>query len=286
MARSTISTGIYKVDKTGINATDDFLAVEEPLEIRIRYGIPPEQVTKSISVTMRTPGNDEELATGFLFTEGIIKNVHDITGVQHCDNSDENVVEVELKPGVSFNLKNLDRNFYTTSSCGVCGKSSIEAITTTCLLNTNVEDDIQCTPSIINNLPAVLRSTQNIFTQTGGLHACGLFTAEGELLISREDVGRHNALDKLIGASLNQNLFPLHNYLLLLSGRASFELVQKAYMAGIKVVAAVGAPSSLAVQTAASFGITLIGFVKAQTFNIYSGAQRIKMPAYETSYQG
>ena len=235
---------------------------------------------------MRTPGNDEELATGFLFTEGIIKNVHDITGVKHCDNSDENVVEVELKPGVSFNLKNLDRNFYTTSSCGVCGKSSIEAITTTRLLNINVEDDIQCTPSIINNLPAVLRSTQNIFTQTGGLHACGLFTAEGELLISREDVGRHNALDKLIGASLNQNLFPLHNYLLLLSGRASFELVQKAYMAGIKVVAAVGAPSSLAVQTAASFGITLIGFVKAQTFNIYSGAQRIKIPAYETSYQG
>lgn len=287
MARSSIiSTGIYKVDETGINATDDFLAVEEPLEIRITYGIPPEQVTKSISVTMRTPGNDEELATGFLFTEGIIKNVHEISAVKQSNGTDENVIKVELKPGVSFNLQNLDRNFYTTSSCGVCGKSSIEAIKTTCLLKATVDDDLQCTPSIINNLPAVLRSTQNIFTQTGGLHACGLFTSEGELLISREDVGRHNALDKLIGASLNQNLFPLHNYVLLLSGRASFELVQKAYMAGIKVIAAVGAPSSLAVQTAETFGITLIGFVRAQTFNIYSGAQRIKIPAYETSYQG
>ena len=283
---SIISTGIFKVDGTGSKATNDFLAIEEPLEIRITYGIPPKQVTKSISVTMRTPGNDDELATGFLFTEGIIKNVHEISTIKHSNGTEENVIEVELKPGVSFNLQNLDRNFYTTSSCGVCGKSSIEAIKTTCLLNVNVDDEIECTPSIINNLPAALRSTQNIFTQTGGLHGCGLFTAEGELLLSREDVGRHNALDKLIGASLTQNLFPLHNYLLLLSGRASFELVQKAWMAGIKLIAAVGAPSSLAVQTAENFGITLLGFVKARTFNIYSGAQRIKTPAYETSYQG
>ena len=287
MARSSvISTGIFKVDETGIHPTDDFLAAEEPLEIRIVHGLYPQQATKSISVTMRTPGHDQELATGFLFTEGIIKDVAEIRSIKHSNGPGENVIEVELQPGVNFSLAKLDRNFYTTSSCGVCGKTSIEAIKTTRQLQANTDDDFQCTPSTINQLPNVLRSKQNVFTQTGGLHACGLFTAKGDLVLSREDVGRHNALDKLIGTALHQHIFPLHNYLVLLSGRASFELVQKAYMAGIKVVAAVGAPSSLAVQTAEEFGITLIGFVRDQTFNIYAGAQRIKIPVYENSYQG
>lgn len=283
---SIVSTGIHKADEKGCAKTNDFLAVEEPLEMRIRYGSITDKVTKNISVTMRTPGNDEELVTGFLFTEGIIKSVDEINNVKHIVSTNDNVIEVELKPGVSIDLKNLERNSYTTSSCGVCGKSSIEAIKTRRSIDSSDTDDFECPSSIIYTLPAVLKSAQNIFTQTGGLHASGLFKLNGDLLLSREDVGRHNALDKLIGASLKQNLFPLHKFLLLLSGRASFELVQKAHMAGIRFIAAVGAPSSLAVQTAEDFGITLLGFVKTQTFNIYSAAQRIKIPAYETSYQG
>ncbi len=283
---SIVSAGIYKVDEQGISKTNDFLAAEEPLQMRIKYGDPVEQLIKNISVTMRTPGKDEELVTGFLFTEGIIKSIDDISNIQYPTGIHSNIIEVEFKAGVMVEMKSLERNFYTTSSCGVCGKSSIEAITTHCNLNQNHTGNFECSPAIIHNLPDALRSSQNMFAQTGGLHACGLFSVKGELLLSREDVGRHNALDKLIGASLQQQLFPLHNYLLLLSGRASFELVQKAYMAGIKLIAAVGAPSSLAVQTAETFGITLLGFVKARTFNIYTGAQRIKTPAYETSYQG
>lgn len=283
---SIVSAGIFKVDEKGISPTNDFLAAEEPLEMRIKYGSPGEQFTKNISVTMRTPGMDDELVTGFLFTEGIIKTIDDISNIQYPTGIHSNIIEVELKDGVSVEMNSLERNFYTTSSCGVCGKSSIEAITTQSNIDQNDTGDFECSPAIIHNLPDTLRSSQNIFTQTGGLHASGLFTLSGELLLSREDVGRHNALDKLIGACLKQHLFPLHNNLLLLSGRASFELVQKAYMAGIKLIAAVGAPSSLAVQTAENFGITLIGFAKAQTFNIYSGAQRIKTPVYETSYQG
>ena len=283
---SIVSTGIFKVDEKGISPTNDFLAAEEPLEMRIKYGSPGEQFTKNISVTMRTPGEDDELVTGFLFTEGIIKTFDDISSIRYPTGKHSNIIEVELKEGVLVEMKSLERNFYTTSSCGVCGKSSIEAIKTSCNLNQNQPDDFECSPSIIYTLPHALRGSQNIFTQTGGLHACGLFTVKGELLLSREDVGRHNALDKLIGASLQQQLNSLHQCILLLSGRASFELVQKAWMAGIKLIAAVGAPSSLAVQTAETFGITLIGFVKAQTFNIYSGAQRIKTPAYEASYQG
>lgn len=283
---SIVSAGIFKVDEKGISPTNDFLAAEEPLEMRIKYGSPGEQFTKNISVTMRTPGMDDELVTGFLFTEGIIKTIDDISNIQYPTGIHSNIIEVELKDGVSVEMKSLERNFYTTSSCGVCGKSSIEAITTHTNINQNDTGNFECAPAIIHNLPDALRSHQNIFTQTGGLHACGLFTLNGELLLSREDVGRHNALDKMIGASLQQHLLPLHNYLLLLSGRASFELVQKAYMAGIKLIAAVGAPSSLAVQTAETFGITLLGFVKGRKFNIYSGAQRIKTPVYETSYQG
>lgn len=234
---------------------------------------------------MRTPGNDFELARGFLFTEGIIKNISDIESVQHCNNLNENVVRVELKEDVEVETNKLERNFYTTSSCGVCGKSSIEAVKTVCRLEREENDDVKFPSEIIYTLPEILRSCQDVFDFTGGLHGCGLFDNNGKLLLSREDVGRHNALDKLIGAALYQSLFPLHNYLLLLSGRASFELIQKAWMAGVTIIAAIGAPSSLALQMAEEAGITLIGFLRNKSFNIYSGSHRIT-DIYENSYQG
>jgi FdhD protein len=230
---------------------------------------------------MRTPGNDFELAVGFLFTEGIIENIGQVASIKHCNGLHENVVRVELIDGLELDMSKLERNFYTTSSCGVCGKSSIDAVKTVCRLQEQVADDLQFSSEVIYRLPDVLRQNQSIFNNTGGLHGCALFDNSGNLLLAREDVGRHNALDKLIGASLQQNLFPLNNYLLLLSGRASFELVQKAYMAGIKIVAAVGAPSSLAVEMANDAGITLIGFLRGEKFNIYSGEQRISLKSYE-----
>ena len=260
----------------------DFLATEEPLEIRISFGNATQRAQKNVSVTMRTPGNDFELATGFLFTEGIIKNLAEIQSIKHCNG--ENVITVELKEDVEVELNKLERNFYTTSSCGVCGKSSIEAVKTICRLDDSI-DELTISSLVIYQLPDILRSSQDVFDFTGGLHACGLFNESGELLLSREDVGRHNALDKLIGAALNKSMIPLHNHLLLLSGRASFELIQKAWMAGIKVIAAIGAPSSLAVQMAEECNITLIGFLRNKSFNIYSGAHRI-INVYENSNQG
>jgi FdhD protein len=272
---SSSPTAIVKVSSSGVRATDDLLAAEEPLEIRISFYDTGRRIEKSLSITMRTPGNDFELAVGFLFTEGIIKNWEDIHSIKHCNGLHENVVRVELKEHVVVELGKLERNFYTTSSCGVCGKSSIEAIKTTCRIKSVEQDSIRFSPDIIYNLPTILRNKQSIFDFTGGLHACGLFDSSGHLLITREDVGRHNALDKLIGAVLIEPSVSLETSLLLLSGRASFELIQKAYMAGIKLVCAVGAPSSLAVQMAEEFGITLIGFLRNNSFNIYSGPQRI-----------
>lgn len=284
MFRSSVSSAsIVKVDATGMHKTDDFLASEEPLEIRISYGAFPEQIQKSISVTMRTPGNDFELAKGFLFTEGIIKNGEDITSIKHCNGMHENVVRVEMKDDVTIDLTKIERNFYTTSSCGVCGKSSIEAVRTTCRLTVEENDELKIDPKIIYSLPEILQSNQNIFRNTGGLHACALFDTSGKLLLIREDVGRHNALDKLIGAALDKSLFPLNNVVLLLSGRASFELIQKAWMAGIRMVAAVGAPSSLAVEMAREFGMTLIGFLRNKCFNIYSNPQRVIIQRLEES---
>lgn len=273
---SSLPAGIIKINDAGTHNADDMLAVEEPLEIRIGFGDSIQRIQKSISVTMRTPGNDFELAAGFLFTEGIIKNVEDIQSIKHCNGLNENVVRVELKDDVAVELNKLERNFYTTSSCGVCGKSSIEAIKTICRLPATNIDDLTISTEIIYALPAILRSRQDVFDFTGGLHACGLFDTKGNLLLTREDVGRHNALDKLIGAALNKSMFPIDKYILLLSGRASFELIQKAWMAGIKMIAAVGAPSSLAVEMAEEAGITLMGFLRNKTFNIYSGAHRIK----------
>ncbi len=274
MPQSTTHTAIKRMHNGTFTDADDILAVEEPLEIRLAYGSVEERHAKSISVTMRTPGHDAELAVGFLFTEGIIQTPGQVSAVNTIS---ENIVQVALQPGVVFDMQKLERNFYTTSSCGVCGKASIDAVKTVCTLPDGYPyDSLSCTAGIIYSLPDILRKQQSVFEQTGGIHACALFDATGTLLLLREDVGRHNALDKLAGAAFNTNLLPLDKHILLLSGRASFELVQKAAMAGIKIIAAVGAPSSLAVQMAEDWNITLIGFLRGEKFNIYSGAQRIK----------
>lgn len=266
-------------DSFNLTGADDLLAVEEPLEIRIGYGTENERQQKSISVTMCTPGSDFELATGFLFTEGIIKSKNDIlstryfTGINTTENKD-NIVLVELQPGVVFDAKKIERHFYTSSSCGVCGKSSIDAVKNI-FENDPVSDNIKIDAPVIIELPELLRKRQEVFEDTGGLHASALFNLQGKLLLLREDVGRHNALDKLVGAALSAGDLPLDQHILLLSGRASFELIQKAAMAGIRIVCAVGAPSSLAVEMAKEFKMTLVGFLRDKRFNIYSGEQRI-----------
>lgn len=250
---------------------DDILAAEEPLEIRINYPADGGRVSKSLSITMRTPGADKELAVGFLFTEGIISSYGD---VDKCIIIPDNIVQVVLADHITPDLKKLERNFYTTSSCGVCGKSSIDAVRTVCNIQTT-GNDVKVSSSILYSLPETLRAKQDVFEHTGGLHASALFTTDGELLMLREDVGRHNALDKLIGACLEKGMVPLDQYILLLSGRASFELMQKAAMAGIKVIAAVGAPSTLAVQMVEDSDITLAGFLRGERFNIYTKPERI-----------
>jgi FdhD protein len=247
--------------------TPDLVAVEEPLEIRLGYGPATDRQQRAIAVTMRTPGHDFELATGFLFTEGIITSLNQLHSIRHCTDlgrqeAAENIVRVELTPKTPVDWQRAERNFYTTSSCGVCGKASIDAIRTVACIAPTTTPKPTIDPAVINGLPDRLRKEQTVFTHTGGLHAAALFRTDGSLLLLREDVGRHNALDKVIGAALQQELMPLHETLLFLSGRISFELVQKAVMAGIRVVAAVGAPSSLAVQLAEEFGLTLIGFVR------------------------
>lgn len=281
LVESAVTLNVIKVNPQGSFAVTDMLAAEEPLEIRLEHGPAANRTIQNVSVTMRTPGNDAELATGFLFTEGIIKNSYDIAEAAYCfiacAENKENVIRVSLREGVTPNLRNADRNFYTTSSCGVCGKGSINAIRTVNEYATGITDDNTIAAETLLKLPVILQTRQEVFADTGGLHASALFTPDGELLLVREDVGRHNALDKLIGAALKNNRLPLNDKVLLLSGRASFELVQKAVMAGINIIAAVGAPSTLAVQLAAEFNITLVGFLRNQRFNIYTGAHRIKM---------
>lgn len=284
---SVIRLPVVKVAADEGKDTFDALAIEEPLEIRLEYGPINQRQVKNISVTMRTPGNDAELAAGFLFTEGIIKNIKDITGIDHCfiacTENKENVIQVSLNAAIIPHLQNTDRNFYTTSSCGVCGKGSINAIRTVSVFGQQ-EDTNAINAEVLYQLPDVLRQNQKVFEDTGGLHAAALFNASGQLLLVREDVGRHNALDKLTGAAINKNLLPLSQNILMLSGRASFELVQKAAMAGINIIAAVGAPSSLAVQLAEEFNITLVGFLRGRRFNIYTAAHRILIPDYEITH--
>lgn len=279
IAESTITLPVVKVNAEGQLSTTDCLAAEEPLEIRLAHGPEHDRSVQNISVTMRTPGNDAELAAGFLFTEGIIKSIDDIAGATHCfiacAENKENVIQVELNPRVTPQLKNTERNFYTTSSCGVCGKASINAIRTVSEHYEATKDTFTVDAEMLYLLPAILQRRQEVFAETGGLHASALFTTDGELVMVREDVGRHNALDKLIGAAMNNHMLPLDNCVLLLSGRASFELVQKAVMAGIRIIAAVGAPSTLAVQLAQEFDVTLVGFLRNLRFNIYSAPHRI-----------
>ena len=272
-AKAIAQTRIRRILQTSSSYTYDQLAIEEPLEIQLAYSLGEEYVMKNISVTMRTPGSDKELAIGFLFTEGIIKHAGEIQQINQsvlgC-----NRILVTLAPGARPLLQHTDRNFYTTSSCGVCGKTSIEAIRTVAPFPIT-EDSIQIDATTICSLPALLRQQQLLFDHTGGLHASALFDLQGNFMFLKEDVGRHNALDKVIGHAFLSHDLPLNNCILLLSGRASFELIQKASMAGIKIVAAIGAPSSLAVDLAREAGITLVGFVKNQQCNIYSGEQRI-----------
>ncbi len=249
----------------------DLLSVEEPLEIVIRYGL--NLTPKSLSVTMRTPGRDEELALGFLFGEGIIRHFDDVVGVVVVTEG-ENRISVILQEDVSFDPTQFERHIYTTSSCGVCAKSSIEAVRVE-QINPPAPQEWKVDARVLYQLPDILRQRQEDFASTGGLHAAALFSKSGDLLFLREDVGRHNALDKLIGHALQTDNFPLHSRVLLLSGRASFELIQKAGLAGITFVAAVGAPSSLAVELAEEMGIVLVGFLRQKRFNVYSGMERV-----------
>lgn len=273
---------IQQVRGTEAVEASDVLAVEEPLEIRIGYGPDGQRQHRTLSVTMRTPGHDFELTAGFLLTEGLIQRRQDLQGVIYCPDVEkeeerENVVRAELAPGALPDLPRLERHFYTSSSCGVCGKTSIDAVhAANCPVLPTAGPHVLA--ATIHQLPERQRAAQALFEQTGGLHAAALFSPEGELLLLREDVGRHNALDKVIGAALLAGQLPLHNAMLLVSGRASFELVQKAAVAGIPVLAAVGAPSSLAVSAAQNFGMTLCGFVRQQRFNIYSHPWRILFP--------
>jgi FdhD protein len=269
----------FRGGSLGLVDDPDLVATEEPFEIRLGYSRRDgSRAEEPVSVTMRTPGHDEDLAVGFLFTEGIIRGREDVQGVvargQRAADGLINVVRVDLAPGVPVDFKRLERNFYMTSSCGVCGKASIDAVAV------QGEYDIEVTEfrisgEALGRLPAALKIKQAVFEQTGGLHASGLFDAEGAIVALREDVGRHNALDKLIGHALLRGEVPLAGRGVIVSGRASFELMQKAKMAGVPLVAAVGAPSSLAVELAREFGITLVGFLKADRFNVYNRPDRI-----------
>jgi len=263
---------IYKTNKEQILEQNDYLAIEEPLEMAVEFGEPNNRQQQNIAITMRTPGEDELLCTGFLLTEGIIKRYENIQTV--LVDEENNKIEVSLASNSQFDVDKLSRHLFTSSSCGVCGKTSIENLKTT--IPYQLENDHPILQqNVFYQLPEILRRNQQLFDQTGGIHATGLFTEQGKFLNLFEDVGRHNALDKLLGWALKEGLLPLNNHIILVSGRASFELIQKALMAGGAVLAAVGAPSSLAVELAANYGMTLIGFLKPHQFNIYSGFERI-----------
>ncbi|MCT2586845.1 formate dehydrogenase accessory sulfurtransferase FdhD [Actinophytocola gossypii] len=272
MGRVTVRRPVLRLSEDGSKRRQDALAAEEPLEIRVDG--------KALAVTMRTPGHDVELAHGFLLTEGVIGSAADVSTARYCDSVDDqgrntyNVLDLALAPGVEPPDTGVERNFYTTSSCGVCGKAALDAVR----LKTRFSpagDGVRVAPETLATLPDLLRERQRVFASTGGLHASGLFTSTGEPLVVREDVGRHNAVDKVTGWALLDGKVPLSGTVLMVSGRASFELVQKAAMAGIPVLAAVSAPSSLAAELAEEQGITLVGFLRGSSMNVYTGAERI-----------
>ncbi|MFJ1537632.1 formate dehydrogenase accessory sulfurtransferase FdhD [Micromonospora chalcea] len=282
MGRATDRRSVLRID---LDATgegrgrvrrQDTLAAEEPLEIRVGAAGPGRR--RPLAVTMRTPGDDLDLAIGFLLTEGLIRSAEDVHTAQLCAGAETpntyNVVDVALTPGVPEPVTDPSRNFYTTSSCGVCGKASIESVRTRSRFAVR-DDPLVVTAELLAALPDRLRAAQRAFDRTGGLHAAGLFTADGEMVVLREDVGRHNAVDKVIGWAAREGRLPLTGHVLLVSGRASFELTQKAWMAGVPLLAAVSAPSTLAVELAEEAGMTLVGFLRGPTMNVYTGAARI-----------
>ncbi|HZN17386.1 MAG TPA: formate dehydrogenase accessory sulfurtransferase FdhD [Micromonosporaceae bacterium] len=276
MGRVTDRRSVLRITSgTGLTRRDS-LAVEEPLEIRVG---PAGTARRPLAVTMRTPGDDLDLSLGFLFTEGIIRRVEDVYTAQLCAGAQTpntyNVVDVVLAPGVPPPATDPGRNFYTTSSCGVCGKASIDAVRTRSIFDV-AGDPAEVSTATLAGLPAALRAAQRAFDRTGGLHAAGLFTPGGELVALREDVGRHNAVDKVIGWALRAGRVPLGGHVLLVSGRASFELTQKAWMAGLPILAAVSAPSTLAVDLAEEAGLTLVGFLRGETMNVYANAERVR----------
>ena len=258
---------------------EDEAAGEEPLEVRVEPDPARPDLRVRIAVTMRTPGSDFELAAGFLFTEGLLRGPDDVPRIAYCTESDEpqqfNIVTVGLTRGVPFDAERFRRNVYTTSSCGVCGKASIEGVAAH--VPRRPTGSFRVRAEVLGSLPGRITSSQRVFGRTGGLHAAALFTPDGELLLLREDVGRHNAVDKVVGARLLARALPDSGTILLVSGRAGFELVQKSAMAGIPFLAAIGAPSSLAISLARDQGMTLVGFLRSGRFNIYTGPERVAL---------
>lgn len=280
MGRVTERRKVIRIRDGAISTRPDTLVAEEPLEIRLNG--------KALAITMRTPGDDFALAAGFLVSEGVLGRAEELQNIVYCagatvDGSNTyNVVDVRTAPGVVMPDITLERNVYTTSSCGLCGKASLDAVRTTARWAIDDGADappVRLEPALLAGLPDRLRAAQRVFDRTGGLHAAALFTEDGELLDVREDVGRHNAVDKLVGRALQRGDLPLSRTILLVSGRASFELAQKAVMAGIPVLAAVSAPSSLAVDLAAETGLTLVGFLRGPSMNVYAGEHRIALRA-------
>ncbi|WP_333768637.1 formate dehydrogenase accessory sulfurtransferase FdhD [Streptomyces sp. IBSBF 2435] len=273
MGRATERRRVLRIRGGAASHRADTLVAEEPMEIRLNG--------RPLAITMRTPGDDFALATGFLVSEGVLAAAHEVANVVYCagatadDGNTYNVVDVTLARGVPVPDISLERNVYTSSSCGLCGKASLDAVRTTARLPIAGSGQPRLTPELLTLLPARLRAGQAVFDRTGGLHAAALFSADGELLDVREDVGRHNAVDKLVGRALRDGLLPLADRILMVSGRASFELAQKAVMAGIPVLAAVSAPSSLAVDLARESGLTLVGFLRGDSMNVYAGEDRI-----------
>lgn len=278
MGRVTERRRVIRIRDGAVSARPDTLVGEEPLEIRLGG--------KPLAITMRTPGDDFALAAGFLVSEGVLGGAEELANIVYCAGATEdgsntyNVVDVQLAPGVPVPDITLERNVYTTSSCGLCGKASLDAVRTTARWPLDAPaSPARITPAALSALPGRLRAAQRVFDRTGGLHAAALFGTDGELLDVREDVGRHNAVDKVVGRALQEGRLPLRDTILMVSGRASFELVQKAVMAGIPTLAAVSAPSSLAVDLAAETGLTLVGFLRGTSMNVYAGEERLALGA-------